>query len=301
MIATRRRRAGDRGRHRRGASSRGRARWAPRTAVAAEPVQAIRELTGGGAHVSLDALGPPVTCVNSVRCLRRRGRHAQVGLLLGRRAVVRDPDGAGDRARAARVRRARDGRAPLRRDAARDRRAARCGRASWWRRRSASTRSATSWRRWARSPRRASPSSCRESGLADAEEVARGVAHGGVAGAPELIDGLLQHLGARRAGDLLEGRVEIVGAEVEAGAARPSRASRRARRRPPASGRRAAARGRSGSRAGFVDRVIQRNPSLRDLVAHVEAKGVAVEGERGVGVVDEHVHGADVKRSWART
>ena len=52
-------------------------------AVLEEPVKAIRELTGGGAHVSLDALGSTVTCGNSVRCLRRRGRHAQVGLLLG--------------------------------------------------------------------------------------------------------------------------------------------------------------------------------------------------------------------------
>ncbi|MEU5536369.1 zinc-dependent alcohol dehydrogenase family protein [Streptomyces sp. NPDC020362] len=42
---------------------------------------AIRELTGGGAHLSLDALGSPVTCAASVGCLRRRGRHVQVGLL----------------------------------------------------------------------------------------------------------------------------------------------------------------------------------------------------------------------------
>jgi alcohol dehydrogenase len=52
-------------------------------AVTEDPVGAIRELTGGGAHVSLDALGSAVTCGNSVRCLRRRGRHVQVGLLLG--------------------------------------------------------------------------------------------------------------------------------------------------------------------------------------------------------------------------
>lgn len=44
---------------------------------------AIRELTGGGAHVSIDALGTPATSVASVGCLRRRGRHVQVGLLLG--------------------------------------------------------------------------------------------------------------------------------------------------------------------------------------------------------------------------
>jgi alcohol dehydrogenase len=43
---------------------------------------AVRELTGGGAHLSLDALGSAATCFNSVACLRRRGRHVQVGLLL---------------------------------------------------------------------------------------------------------------------------------------------------------------------------------------------------------------------------
>ena len=37
--------------------------------------------TGGGAHVSLDALGSPATCAASIGCLRRRGRHVQVGLL----------------------------------------------------------------------------------------------------------------------------------------------------------------------------------------------------------------------------
>lgn len=42
---------------------------------------AIRDLTGGGAHLSLDALGSPVTCAASVNGLRRRGRHVQVGLL----------------------------------------------------------------------------------------------------------------------------------------------------------------------------------------------------------------------------
>jgi D-arabinose 1-dehydrogenase-like Zn-dependent alcohol dehydrogenase len=42
---------------------------------------AVRELTAGGAHLSLDALGSPATCAASVNGLRRRGRHVQVGLL----------------------------------------------------------------------------------------------------------------------------------------------------------------------------------------------------------------------------
>jgi alcohol dehydrogenase len=47
------------------------------------PDAVIREITDGGAQVSVDALGSPATAVASVRCLRRRGRHVQVGLLLG--------------------------------------------------------------------------------------------------------------------------------------------------------------------------------------------------------------------------
>ena len=44
---------------------------------------AVTEITGGGAHVSVDALGSPALAADSVRCLRRRGRHVQVGLLPG--------------------------------------------------------------------------------------------------------------------------------------------------------------------------------------------------------------------------
>ena len=44
---------------------------------------AIQELTAGGAHVGLDALGSASTLDASVRSLRRHGRHVQVGLLLG--------------------------------------------------------------------------------------------------------------------------------------------------------------------------------------------------------------------------
>lgn len=43
----------------------------------------IQELTGGGAHLSLDALGSRVTCRNSILCLRKQGRHVQVGLMAG--------------------------------------------------------------------------------------------------------------------------------------------------------------------------------------------------------------------------
>ncbi len=48
---------------------------------------AIKEVTNGGAHVSLDALGHPVTCVNSINCLRKLGKHIQVGLLLAEHAT----------------------------------------------------------------------------------------------------------------------------------------------------------------------------------------------------------------------
>jgi threonine dehydrogenase-like Zn-dependent dehydrogenase len=55
----------------------------PALGGAADPAAVIGEITGGGAHVSIDALGAPAIAANSVRCLRRRGRHIQVGLLLG--------------------------------------------------------------------------------------------------------------------------------------------------------------------------------------------------------------------------
>jgi alcohol dehydrogenase len=51
---------------------------------------AVHDVTGGGAHVSIDALGSPGTLTASIESLRRRGRHVQVGLLpaaLGRPAV----------------------------------------------------------------------------------------------------------------------------------------------------------------------------------------------------------------------
>jgi len=44
-----------------------------------DPVAAIAEFTRGGAHVSVDALGVAETCRNSIRSLRIRGRHLQLG------------------------------------------------------------------------------------------------------------------------------------------------------------------------------------------------------------------------------
>lgn len=46
-----------------------------------DSAEQIVELTGGGAQVSIDAVGSAETSVAAVRSLRRRGRHVQVGLL----------------------------------------------------------------------------------------------------------------------------------------------------------------------------------------------------------------------------
>ena len=45
-----------------------------------DPIPQIQELTGGGAHVSVDALGIATTCRNSIMSLRKQGRHLQIGL-----------------------------------------------------------------------------------------------------------------------------------------------------------------------------------------------------------------------------
>ena len=44
--------------------------------------EAIHELTQGGAHLSVDALGSVETCRNSILSLQKRGRHVQIGLML---------------------------------------------------------------------------------------------------------------------------------------------------------------------------------------------------------------------------
>jgi len=52
---------------------------------------AIHDVTHRGADVSIDALGSVVTCSNSILCLRKRGRHVQVGLLAGDDYLPRIP------------------------------------------------------------------------------------------------------------------------------------------------------------------------------------------------------------------
>ncbi len=47
---------------------------------------AVRDITGGGAHVSIDGLGITATIHNSVRSLRKLGRHVQIGQPLGQHA-----------------------------------------------------------------------------------------------------------------------------------------------------------------------------------------------------------------------
>ncbi len=46
-------------------------------------IDEIRDMTKGGVHLSVDALGSRDTCFNSIANLRKRGRHVQVGLMAG--------------------------------------------------------------------------------------------------------------------------------------------------------------------------------------------------------------------------
>jgi alcohol dehydrogenase len=56
-----------------------------------EPAPAVVEITGGGAHSSVDAVGSARTAAASVMSLRKRGRHVQAGLMLGADRVARMP------------------------------------------------------------------------------------------------------------------------------------------------------------------------------------------------------------------
>lgn len=49
----------------------------------ADVAQCVVDITQHGAHLSLDALGHTRTCLNSIKSLRKRGRHVQIGLMTG--------------------------------------------------------------------------------------------------------------------------------------------------------------------------------------------------------------------------
>jgi len=57
-------------------------------AAEGETAARIREVTGGGAHVSIEALGIAATANASIECLRPLGRHVQVGLPTGHTAQM---------------------------------------------------------------------------------------------------------------------------------------------------------------------------------------------------------------------
>jgi alcohol dehydrogenase len=56
-------------------------------------VSAVQDISNGGVHVSMDALGSNETCYNSIANLRKRGRHVQVGLMVGDEKHPRIPMG----------------------------------------------------------------------------------------------------------------------------------------------------------------------------------------------------------------
>ncbi|MEO6941812.1 MAG: zinc-dependent alcohol dehydrogenase family protein [Terrimesophilobacter sp.] len=59
--------------------------------IGTDVVEQVREITDGGAHLSLDTFGSAATCSNSIRSLRTRGRHVQVGLMVADDAIVGVP------------------------------------------------------------------------------------------------------------------------------------------------------------------------------------------------------------------
>jgi len=51
-----------------------------------DAAQRIVEMTGGGAHLSIEALGSAATTNASIECLRPLGRHVQIGMPVGHTA-----------------------------------------------------------------------------------------------------------------------------------------------------------------------------------------------------------------------
>ncbi len=53
--------------------------------------QSIHDITKGGAHVTIDAIGNAKVIMEAMMSLRKRGRHVQVGLMTGRDIISRIP------------------------------------------------------------------------------------------------------------------------------------------------------------------------------------------------------------------
>lgn len=56
-----------------------------------DPVAAVREVTGGGAHLAIEALGIAATTINAMKSLRKLGRMVQVGMPAGAHASMTLP------------------------------------------------------------------------------------------------------------------------------------------------------------------------------------------------------------------
>jgi alcohol dehydrogenase len=53
-----------------------------------EVVDKVREITNGGANLSMDALGSHETSTNSINCLAKKGKHIQVGILGSENTII---------------------------------------------------------------------------------------------------------------------------------------------------------------------------------------------------------------------
>src|SRR3954451_13742923 len=139
--------------------------------------------------------------------------------------------------------------------------------------------------------------------LLDADQVARRIAEGGVANPVELVDRLLDDLGAARLYPL-EGAVEVGGGQVDAGerALGHHLGDRLALvvGDPGGGGRRV----EDDRRAGLAGRADGEpvHAAVLDVVANLEAERVAIEGQRGFRVlvreescVDRDVHGGHAR------
>lgn len=55
--------------------------------TAGDVAVAVRDVTDGGAHLAVDAIGNATACFDSIDGLRKRGRHIQIGLMTGDEAT----------------------------------------------------------------------------------------------------------------------------------------------------------------------------------------------------------------------